>query len=85
MMRKIFRISTPDGCGDRLFFGIPARNRVVGVWGTLMQRFKDRKVMLTRLLLDTLSLMPQLGVVPVAPELDANPRRWRSWRKLPCH
>jgi steroid delta-isomerase-like uncharacterized protein len=50
------------------FLGIPATNRVVRVWGMVIDRFEDRKVKSTRMLLDTLSLLQQLGVVPAAPE-----------------
>jgi predicted ester cyclase len=50
------------------FLGIPATNRVVRVWGMVIDRFEGRKVKSTRILLDTLSLMQQLGVVPAAPE-----------------
>jgi len=56
------------------FLGIPATNRVVRVWGMVIDRFEDRKVKSTRILLDTLSMMQQLGVVPTAPESDSNPK-----------
>jgi steroid delta-isomerase-like uncharacterized protein len=46
------------------FLGIPATNRVVRVWGMVIDRFEGRKVKSTRILLDTLSMMQQLGVVP---------------------
>ena len=55
------------------FLGIPATNRVVRVWGMVIDRFEGEKVKSTRILLDTLSLMQQLGVVPTAPEAGANP------------
>jgi len=55
------------------FFGIPATNRVVRVWGMVIDRFEGRKVKSTRILMDTLSLMQQLGVVPAAPESGSNP------------
>jgi len=55
------------------FFGIPATNRVVRVWGMVIDRFEGRKVKSTRILMDTLSLMQQFGVVPAAPESGSNP------------
>jgi steroid delta-isomerase-like uncharacterized protein len=55
------------------FFGIPATNRAIQVWGMVIDRFEDRKVKATRILLDTWSLMQQLGVVPAAPESGATP------------
>ncbi len=55
------------------FLGIPATNRVVRVLGMVIDRFEDRKVKSTRMLLDTLSMMQQLGVVPAAPESGSNP------------
>jgi len=55
------------------FLGIPATNRVVRVWGMVIDRFEGRKVKSTRILMDTVSLMQQLGVVPAAPESGSNP------------
>jgi steroid delta-isomerase-like uncharacterized protein len=55
------------------FLGIPATNRVVRVWGMVIDRFEGEKVKSTRILMDTLSLLQQLGVVPTAPEAGADP------------
>lgn len=55
------------------FLGIPATNRVVQVWGMVIDRFEGEKVKSTRILMDTLSLMQQLGAVPPAPEAGVNP------------
>ena len=60
------------------FLGIPATNRVIRVWGMVIDRFEDRKVKSTRILLDTWSLMQQLGVVPAAPESGATPNEARA-------
>ena len=60
---------TPQG----EFLGIPTTNRVVQVWGMVVDRFEERKVKSTRMLLDTLSMMQQLGIVPAAPASGANP------------
>ena len=59
------------------FLGIPATNRAIQVWGMVIDRFVDRKVKATRILLDTWSLMQQLGVVPAAPESGATPNEAR--------
>jgi steroid delta-isomerase-like uncharacterized protein len=53
--------------------GVPATNRVVRVWGMVIDRFEGRKVKSTRMLWDTWSLLQQLGVVPAAPESASNP------------
>ena len=55
------------------FLGIPATNRAVQVWGMVIDRFEGRKVKSTRILMDTVSMMQQLGVVPAAPESGSNP------------
>jgi steroid delta-isomerase-like uncharacterized protein len=57
------------------FLDIPATNRAIRVWGMVIDRFEDGKVKSTRILLDTLGMMQQLGVVPVAPESGSNPDR----------
>jgi steroid delta-isomerase-like uncharacterized protein len=62
-----------SGTHQGVFLGIPATNRVVRVWGMVIDRFEGGKVKSTRMLLDTLSLLQQLGVVPAAPEPGASP------------
>jgi steroid delta-isomerase-like uncharacterized protein len=59
------------------FLGIPATNRVIRVWGMVIDRFEDRKVKSTRILFDTWSLMQQLGVVPATPKSGATPNEAR--------
>ncbi len=54
------------------FLGIPATNRVVRVWGIVIDRFEGGKVKATRILLESLSLRQQLGVVLAPPESDTN-------------
>jgi steroid delta-isomerase-like uncharacterized protein len=56
------------------FLGIPATNRHVHVWGMVIDRFENGKVKSTRILLDSLNMMQQLGVVPAAPESGSNPK-----------
>ena len=46
------------------FFGVPATGRSVRVWGMVIDRLHQGKVKDTRIIMDTLGLMAQLGVVP---------------------
>jgi len=46
------------------FLGIPATGRTVRVWGMVIDRFEGPKIQSTRILMDTLAMMQQLGVVP---------------------
>ena len=55
------------------FLGIPATHRAIQIWGMVIDRFEKGKVKSTRILLDTLTMMQQLGVVPIALGPDSNP------------
>jgi steroid delta-isomerase-like uncharacterized protein len=46
------------------FLGVPATGRPVKVWGTVIDRFQGDKIKETRLIMDTLGLMMQLGAIP---------------------
>jgi steroid delta-isomerase-like uncharacterized protein len=46
------------------FLGIPATGRPVRVWGVVIDRLKDGRIQDTRIIMDTLGLMAQLGVLP---------------------
>jgi steroid delta-isomerase-like uncharacterized protein len=46
------------------FFGIPATGRPVRVWGIVIDRLQDGRIKDTRIIMDTLGLMAQLGVFP---------------------
>ena len=46
------------------FFGVPATGRRVSVWGMVIDRFVDGKIKDTRIIMDALGLMAQLGVFP---------------------
>ena len=46
------------------FLGIPATGRSVEVKGVVIDRLEDDKMADSRLLMDTMSLMQQLGVIP---------------------
>jgi steroid delta-isomerase-like uncharacterized protein len=46
------------------FLGIPATGRPVRVWGMVIDRLDEGRIKDTRILMDTLGLLIQLGVVP---------------------
>ncbi len=46
------------------FLGIPPTERRVSVWGIAIDRFVDGKIKDTRLIMDALGLMAQLGALP---------------------
>ncbi len=49
------------------FMGMPPTQKAVSVSGMVIDRFEGAKVKSTRILMDTLSLMQQLGAVPGGP------------------
>jgi steroid delta-isomerase-like uncharacterized protein len=46
------------------FLGVPATGRAVSVWGMVIDRFSGDKIKDTRIIMDALGLMAQLGVFP---------------------
>jgi steroid delta-isomerase-like uncharacterized protein len=46
------------------FFGVPATGRSVKVWGVVIDQFEGGKIKGTRILMDALGLMVQLGAFP---------------------
>ena len=46
------------------FLGIPATGRPVRVWGIVIDRLEDGRIKDTRIIMDTLGMMGQLGVLP---------------------
>ena len=46
------------------FLGVPATGRPVKVWGTVIDRFEDGKIKDSRIIMDRLGLMTQLGAFP---------------------
>ena len=46
------------------FLGIPPTGRHVSVWGIVIDRLVDGRIKQTRIIMDTLGLMGQLGVIP---------------------
>lgn len=49
------------------FLGMPATGRAVSVWGMVIDQFDGAKVRSTRILMDTMGLMQQLGALPGPP------------------
>jgi steroid delta-isomerase-like uncharacterized protein len=47
------------------FMGVPATGKPVSVWGMVIDRLVDGRIKDTRILMDTLGLMMQLGAVPM--------------------
>ncbi len=46
------------------FLGVPASGNSVKVWGVVIDRLEDGKIKDTRIIMDTLGLMMQLGAIP---------------------
>jgi steroid delta-isomerase-like uncharacterized protein len=46
------------------FLGIPATGRPVRVWGMVIDRLVEGRIKETRIIMDTMGMMIQLGVVP---------------------
>lgn len=53
-----------SGTHRESFLGVPATGRAVRVWGVVIDRLERGKIKDTRLIMDVLGLMVQLGVVP---------------------
>jgi steroid delta-isomerase-like uncharacterized protein len=52
------------GTHQAQFFGVPATGRRVRVWGMVIDRLEAGRIKETRIIMDTLGLMVQLGVFP---------------------
>lgn len=52
------------GTHDGEFLGIAATGRPVDVWGVVIDVVRDEKFAESRIIMDTLGLMQQLGVIP---------------------
>jgi steroid delta-isomerase-like uncharacterized protein len=46
------------------FLGVPATGKSARVWGTVIDRLENGKIKDTRLIMDVMGLMIQLGVIP---------------------
>ena len=49
------------------FLGVPATGRSVKVWGMVVDRLVDGRIKETRIIMDALGLMMQLGAIPPPP------------------
>jgi steroid delta-isomerase-like uncharacterized protein len=49
------------------FLGVPATDRPVRVWGMVIDRLENGRIKDTRIIMDTLGLMAQLGALPSPP------------------
>jgi predicted ester cyclase len=61
---KVWSRSTWQGTHRGAFLGIPATNREVTVGAWTIDRFADGKIAESRIIMNGLGLMQQLGVVP---------------------
>ena len=61
---KVFSRFTWHGTHRGEFFGVPATGRQISVKGMVVDRVVARKMAESRLLMDGLSMMRQLGVIP---------------------
>ena len=49
------------------FLGVPATGRQVRFWGVVIDRLEEGRIRDTRIVMDTLGLMMQLGALPSPP------------------
>lgn len=61
---KVVTRFTWTGTHDGPFMGVPAGGRKVSVWGMVIDRFDGEKVRDTRIIMDALGLMMQIGAIP---------------------
>ncbi len=52
------------GTHDGAFLGVPATGKPVRVWGMVIDRLEEGRIKETRIIMDMLGLMMQLGVIP---------------------
>jgi len=52
------------GTHQGAFLGVPPTGRTVRVWGIVIDRLEEGRIKDTRILMDTLGLLIQLGVIP---------------------
>jgi len=55
------------GTHQQEFLGVPATGRQVRVWGIVIDQLHEGRIKDTRIIMDTLGLMMQLGVFPSPP------------------
>ena len=66
-----------SGTHQGAFLGIPATHRPISVWGMVIDRFAGERIISTRILMDMLGMMMQLGVVPAPEGLGTQANRER--------
>ncbi len=52
------------GTHEGAFLGVPASGRAVRVWGMVIDRVQDGKIKESRIIMDALGLMMQIGAIP---------------------
>jgi steroid delta-isomerase-like uncharacterized protein len=61
---KVVSRFTWTGTHRAPFLGVPASGRSVTVWGIVIDKFEGHKIRSTRIIMDALGLMAQLGAFP---------------------
>ena len=61
---KVVSRFTWTGTHRAPFLGVPATGRGVTVWGMVIDQFEGQKIKSTRIIMDALGLMAQLGAFP---------------------
>jgi steroid delta-isomerase-like uncharacterized protein len=61
---KVVSRFTWSGTHRAPFLGVPATDRTVTVWGMVIDQFEGQKIKSTRIIMDALGLMAQLGAFP---------------------
>jgi steroid delta-isomerase-like uncharacterized protein len=61
---KVVSRFTWTGTHRAPFLGVQATGRVVSVWGMVIDKFEGQKIKSTRIIMDALGLMAQLGAFP---------------------
>jgi steroid delta-isomerase-like uncharacterized protein len=64
---RVWGRSTWHGTHQGPFLGIPATGKTVTVAAWTIDRFEDGKIAESRIIMDTLGMMQQLGVIPPPP------------------
>jgi hypothetical protein len=73
-MRYLGGSSDGEGCGTHNgeFLGVPATGRPVHVWGIVIDRLEDGRIKDTRIIMDAIGLMAQLGCGSEANEVSVS-------------
>jgi len=63
---KVLTRFTWTGTHQGEFMGIPPTNKQVKVWGVVIDIVRDKLFSKSRIIMDTIGLLQQLGVMPAA-------------------